>query len=169
MLAQTFNADTDDEDNGHLQARNEGECSHQTDSDSQPQPLSQADEQVQQPPAKKKRFASEQREWSEMNRWDHSDSTDEENLVVVRRDLDELNSSAEILHLPGLHKDSKNEYGDFQFMRSWTSGYNLIKNTIANCPLFRLCWRKCQAKIAQTPVQTILSISNSHTAADHLS
>ena len=44
-------------------------------------PGSEADEDVQQPPAKKKRSASEQREWTEMNRWDRSDSTDEEILV----------------------------------------------------------------------------------------
>ena len=63
---------------------------------------------------------------------------------------------------------SKNDYGDFQFRRSWTSGNDYIKNTIVNCPLFRRCGCQCQAKIVQTPVQTILSISNSHTAADHL-
>ena len=163
MSARNFNADTDDEEDGHVQARNEGECSHQSDSDSQ------ADQAEQQPPAKKKRSASEQREWTEMNRWDRSDSTDEEILVFIRRDLDELNSSAGILHLPGSHKDRKNEYGDFQFRRSWTSGNDLIKNTIVNCPLFRRCGCKCQAKIVQTPVQTILSVSYSHTAADHLS
>ena len=78
MSARTFNADTDNEEE-----RNEGECSHQTDSDSQ------ADEAVQQPPAKTKRSASEQREWTEMNRWDRNDSTDEEILVSIRRDLDE--------------------------------------------------------------------------------
>ena len=73
------------------------------------------------------------------------------------------------MHLPGSHKVRKDEYGDFQFLRSGTSGNDLIKNTIVNCPLFRRCRCKCPAKIVQTPVQTILSISNSHTAADHLS
>ena len=131
MSARTFNVDTDDEGDGQSQARNEGECSHQTDSDSQ------AGEQVQQPPAKKKLSASEQREWTEMNRWDRNDSTDEEILVFIRRDLNELNSSAGMLHLQESHKDCKNDYGDFQFQRSWISGNDLIKNTIANCPLFR--------------------------------
>ena len=79
MSARTFNADTDDEDDGHPQVSNEGECSHHTDSDSQ------AEEQVQQPPAMKKRSASEQREFTEMNRWDRSDSTDEEILVFVQQ------------------------------------------------------------------------------------
>ena len=78
MSARTFNADTDDEEDGHPQARNDGECSHQTVSDSQ------ADEQVQQPTATKKHYASEQREWTEMNRWDRNDSTDEEILVFIR-------------------------------------------------------------------------------------
>ena len=90
MSARTFNADSDDEYDGHPQVSNEGECSHQTYSDSQ------ADEEVQQPQAKKKSSASEQREWTEMNRWDCSDSTDEEILVFIRTDLDELNSSAGI-------------------------------------------------------------------------
>ena len=156
MSARTFNANTDDEDDSHPQVRNEGECSHQTDSDSQ------ADEDVQQPPAKKKRSASEQREWTEMNRWDRNDSTEEDILVFIRSDLDELNSREGILHLSGSHKDCKNEYGDFQFRGSWTSGNDLIKNTIANCPLLRQCGCKCQAKIVQTPVQTILSICNSN-------
>ena len=31
-----------------------------------------------------------------MNRWDRTDSTDEEILVFIRRELDELNSSAGI-------------------------------------------------------------------------
>ena len=44
MSARTFNADTDDEDDGHPKVSNsdEGKCSHQTDSDSQ------ADEEVKQ-------------------------------------------------------------------------------------------------------------------------
>ena len=107
MSVRTFNADTDEEDDGHPQVSNEGECSHHTDSDSQ------ADEEVQQPQAKKKSSASEQREWTEMNRWDRTDSTDEEILVFIRRDLDELHSSAGILHVLESHKDCKNEYGDF--------------------------------------------------------
>ena len=48
-----------------------------------------------------------------MNRWDCNDSTDEGILVFIRRDLDELKSSAGILHLPGSHKDRKIDYGDF--------------------------------------------------------
>ena len=64
MSALTFNADSEYEEDGHPQARNAGECSHQTDSDSE------ADEDVQQPPWTKKRSASEQRKWTEMNRWE---------------------------------------------------------------------------------------------------
>ena len=64
----------------------EGERSHQTDSDRE------ADVDVQEP-AKKKRSASEQREWTEMNRWGSNDRTDEENLIFNRRDFDELNTA----------------------------------------------------------------------------
>ena len=103
-----------------------------------------------------------------MNRWHRIDSTDAEILIFIRRELDELNSSSGLLHIPGSHKDLKNDYGDFQFRRSWISGNGLVRNTVANCPLWTRCGCKCQAKIVETPIHIILFIPNSHIAADHV-
>ena len=47
----------------------------QTDSDSE------EERDVQQPLAKQKRAAAEQRKWTEINRWGHSDSSDDDILV----------------------------------------------------------------------------------------
>ena len=41
-------------------------------------------------------------------------------------------------------------------------------NTVINCPLNERCGCKCQAKIVQTPTQTVLFTADKHTAADHL-
>ena len=41
-------------------------------------------------------------------------------------------------------------------------------NTVINCPLNERCGCKCQAKIVQTPTQTVLFIADKHTAADHV-
>ena len=43
-----------------------------------------------------------------------------------------------------------------------------VNNTILSCPLRGRCNCQCQAKIVETPVQTILYISSMHTAADHV-
>ena len=61
--ARSFNPDSDDEDGGHPEARNDGESSDQSGTESE------EEEDVQPPQAEKKRAASEQRVWAEMNRW----------------------------------------------------------------------------------------------------
>ena len=109
-------------------------------------------EDVQPPPAKKKCAASEQQVWTEMNRW-HSinAAADAEILIFIRRELDKLNSSSGLLHIPGFHKDSKNDYGDFQFRRSWISGNGLVRNTVANCPLWTRCGVNVMPKLLKRP------------------
>ena len=87
MSARSFNPESDDEVGGQPAASNEGENSNESGTESE------EEEDVQPPPAKKKRAASEQREWTEMNRWLSNDTTDAEILIFIRRELDELNSS----------------------------------------------------------------------------
>ena len=101
MSARSFNPESDDQDADQQEARNDGESSNQSGNESK------QEEDVQPQPAKKKRSASEQRVWTEMNRWHRIDSTDAEILIFIRRELDELNSSSGLLHIPGSHKDSK--------------------------------------------------------------
>ena len=91
MSARTFNPESDDEDGSQPEARNEGESSNQSGTETSSE--SEEEEDVQPPPAKKKRAASEQRVWTEINRWHRIDSTDAEILIFIRRELDELNSS----------------------------------------------------------------------------
>ena len=70
MSARSLNPDSDDEDGVQPEARNVGESSSQSGTESE------EEEDVQPPPAKKKRAASEQRVWTEINRWHSIDSTD---------------------------------------------------------------------------------------------
>ena len=118
-------------------------------------------------PVKKKR-AVLTREFTEFDRWDRSDCTDEDILVFIRRHLDQCNMDAGIQHVPGKHKDRKNVYGDFQLRRKWSTNRNMVNNTILSCPLRDRCNCQCQAKIVETPVQTILYFTSMHTAADHV-
>ena len=73
--------------------------------------------EVQQPIKKKKRTDIE-REFTEVDRWDLSDHSDEEILVFIRKNLDGLNRPAGILQaVPSAHKTRTNIYSDFQFRR----------------------------------------------------
>jgi hypothetical protein len=127
------------------------------------------DEEQHQPLPKKKRAAAETREWTEHNRWDHSDSSHDDIIVFIRRDLNELNRNSGIQDLPRAHRDRNDQYGNFQLRRTWRSNNNRVSNIILNCPLSRRCGCQCQAKIVETPTQTILYISQKHTASDHVS
>ena len=48
---------------------------------------SEDEEELQQPPVKKKWSASEQREWTEVNRWDRTDNSDEDILLTFAKNL----------------------------------------------------------------------------------
>ena len=57
-------------------------------------------------PVKKKRAVGT-RVFTEFDRWDRSDCTDEDRLVFIRRYLDQCNTDAGIQHVPGKHKIGK--------------------------------------------------------------
>ena len=95
MSAHSFNPDSDDEDGGQPEASNKGESSNVSGTESEEK------EDVQPPLAKKKRAASKQRQWTEMNRWLRNDATDAEHLIFIRRELDKLNSNSGLLHYSG--------------------------------------------------------------------
>ena len=118
-------------------------------------------------PVKKER-AVLTRDFTQFDRWDRSDCTDEDILVFICSHLDQCNMDAGIQHFPGKHKDRKNVYGDFQLRRKWSTNRNLVNNTILSCPLRDRCNCQCQAKIVETLVQTILYFSSMHTAAEHV-
>ena len=133
MAARSFNPDTEDE-----QQTKDEEGQESVDRDEVDSPSEQEAEEHQ-PPPKKKRAAPEQREWTAVNRWHHSDSTPEEIMGYIRSDLNELNRNAGIQDLPGSHKDRKDVYGNFQFRRTWSTSNDLVTNTIVNCPLLLRC------------------------------
>ena len=147
----------------------EQEAEDRDENDTQSEQEEEEEEEQEQPPPKKKRAAAEIREWTEVNRWDHSDSTPEDIIVFIRTHLNDLNRSSGIQELPSAHRDRKDAYGSFQFRRTWRSNNHRVTNTILNCPLSRRCGCQCEAKIVETPTQTILFIYKSHTAADHVS
>ena len=99
MSAGSFNPDTEDEDETKMKKPMTKKVLTESDSEEK--------QDVQQPPVKKKRAVSEQQEWTEVNRWDHSKSWDEDILVYICQELDELNRSAGIQHVPGSHKDKR--------------------------------------------------------------
>ena len=57
-------------------------------------------------PVKKKRVVLT-REFTEFDRWDRSDCTDEDILVFIRRLLDQCNMDAGIQHVPGKHNEGE--------------------------------------------------------------
>ena len=160
MSERHFNPDSAEEDN-HSESQNadEQEVPDLRGSSSEEEDEQENDEEQQLP--KKKWAAAEQREFIEVNRWDRTDNSDEDIAVFICKELDGLNRNAGIQHLPDAHKDSK-ELGNVQFQHSWRSNKDFISSTIVNCPLFKLCGCRSQAKMVQMPTLTTLSISNSH-------
>ena len=116
----------------------------------------------------KKKQSVVTRVFTEFDRWDRSDCTDDGILVFIRRHLDQRNMNAGIRHVPGQHKDPTNVYCDFQLRRKRSTNKNLVNIAILSCPLRDRCSCQCQAKLVETLVQSILYISCMHTAADHV-
>ena len=114
----------------------------------------------------------------EINRWDHSDSSDEDILVSIRKELDELKRNQV---RDGIQQSSsKMEYSIFQALTRIAKTCMVISipahlaqqprnNTIVHCPLFRRCCCQCQANIVKKQTLTILFISNLHTSAYQIS
>jgi hypothetical protein len=59
--------------------------------------------------------------------------------VLTRAELDALNQSAGIMHLPGAHKDRNNKYGDFQFRCNWITEKGQVESFLCACPLRERC------------------------------
>ena len=119
------------------------------------------------PPVKKKKKINKKREWIEAKRWNRDDHSDKDIEAFVRAELDELNRSAGIMHLPGAHKDRVNKYGDFQYRRTWTSKGDVMNFSCA-CPLRERVGCECEAKISFHPKFVILFFHKAHSAQDHI-
>ena len=119
------------------------------------------------PPVKKKKKINQKREWIEAKRWNRADHSEQDIEAFVRAELDELNQSAGIMHLPGAHKDRVNKYGDFQYRGSWASKGDVLNFTCA-CPLRERCACECEAKVSFHPNFVILYFHKAHSAQDHV-
>jgi hypothetical protein len=126
-----------------------------------------ADSEEWEVPAKKKKNVNKLRDWIEAKRWQRTDHSDQDIEVLVRAELDALNRSAGIMHLPGAHQDRVNKYGDFQYRRSWASKGDVM-NFLCACPLRERCGCECEAKIAYQPAVVILFFHKAHSARDHV-
>jgi hypothetical protein len=87
-----------------------------------------ADEEDWEAPPKKKKKINEPREWVEVKRWKCEENALKDIKEFIRAELDELNRSAGILHVPGAHKDGNNEYGDLQCRRYWLTKKNQVEH-----------------------------------------
>ena len=95
------------------------------------------DEEDCEQPSKKKKKVNVPRQWNEVNRWNREDHALQNIKAFIRAELDDLNRSAGILHVPGAHKDH-NEYGDFQFRRQWITR-DRVQHFLYACPLRQRC------------------------------
>ena len=125
------------------------------------------DEEDCEQPSKKKKKVNVPRQWNEVNRWNREDHALQDIKAFIRAELDDLNRSAGILHVPGAHKDRNNEYGDFQFRRQWITR-DRVEHFLYACPLRQRCKCQCEAKISHFPTAIILYVSKQHTAHDHV-
>jgi hypothetical protein len=92
---------------------------------------------------KKKKGINEVWDWIKVNRWDRSDHSDKDIKVFIRAELDALNRSAGIMHIPGAHKNRINEYRDFQFRCIRINEKGQVENFLCACPLRERCNCKC--------------------------
>jgi hypothetical protein len=94
-----------------------------------------------------------------VNRWNWPDHSDEDIKVFIRVELDVLNLTAGIIHVPGAHKDRNNEYCDFQFRCNWITEKGQVEKFLCACLLRERCNCKCKPKIVNYPTVTILYFS----------
>jgi hypothetical protein len=125
------------------------------------------DEEDCEQPSKKKKKVNVPRQWNEVNLWNREDHALQDIKAFIRAELDDLNRSAGILHVPGAHKDRNNEYGNFQFRRQWITR-DKVEHFLYACPLLQRCKCQCEAKISHFPTAIILYVSKLHTAHDHV-
>jgi len=121
------------------------------------------------PDAEPGRSAPEPRErnFVEVNRWSHDDHSKEQIDEFIRRHIKHINDSAGLTSYPGAHKDRKSIYGLLSYGRTWYTRKGTVTNIVLRCPLMDRCKCKCEVKLSISAEQTIMYVTNQHTAEDH--
>ena len=87
--------------------------------------------------------------------------------LYSRSELKIVNDRADLSDMPGAHRGREGSYGVFQTGNRWVINRGSMTNTILRCPLWQRCRCPCEAKIVISPTNTIVFISNLHTAEHH--
>ena len=78
-----------------------------------------------------------------------------------------MNDRAGLKTFPGAHKDHNPKYGLMQHARTWYTKKGTITNIVLQCPLVDRCSCLCEVKLAINADQTIMYVTDEHTAEDH--
>ena len=107
------------------------------------------------------------RNFQEVDRWCHDDHSQDDIDHFVRRHLKAMNDGAGLKTFPGAHKDRNPKYGLMQHARTWYTKKGTITNIILQCPLVDRCSCLCEVKLTINADQTIMYVTDEHTAQDH--
>ena len=107
------------------------------------------------------------RNFEEVDRWCHDDHTDEEIDGFIRRHIKDMNDRAGLKVFPGSHKDRNPKYGLMQHGRTWYTRKGSVTNIVLQCPLVDRCSCLCEVKLTIDSDQTIMYVTDEHTAEDH--
>jgi hypothetical protein len=107
------------------------------------------------------------RDFQEVDRWCHDDHTQEDIDSFIRRHLKDMNDRAGLKVVPGAHKDRNPKYGLMQHGRTWYTRKGTVTNIVLQCPLVDRCKCLCEVKLTIDADQTIMYVTNEHTAEDH--
>ena len=107
------------------------------------------------------------RNFQEVDRWCHDDHSQDEIDQFVRRHLKAMNDRAGLKTFPGAHKDRNPKYGLMQHTRTWYTKKGTVTNIVLQCPLVDRCSCLCEVKLASNADQTIMYVTDEHTAENH--
>ena len=107
------------------------------------------------------------RRFEEVDRWSHDDHSQDQIDAFVRRHLKAMNDRAGLKTFPGAHKDRNPKYGLMQHGRTWYTKKGTVTNIVLQCPLVDRCSCLCEVKLAINADQTIMYVTNEHTAENH--
>ena len=81
--------------------------------------------------------------------------------------LGATNKRAGLKTFPGAHKDRNPKYGLMQHARTWYTKKGIVTNIVIQCPVVDRCSCLCEVKLAINADQTIMYVTDEHTAENH--
>lgn len=107
------------------------------------------------------------RNFEEVNRWSHVDHTLQEINEFIRRHIKHIDDRADLKTVPGAHKDRDPRYGLMQHGQTWYTRKGTVTNTTLTCPLVDRCKCLFEVKLVRSPDQTIMYVTDEHSAENH--